>query len=104
MLLGGQANPAAQRSVPLDSSDSRLRAGPRHDALRTSRQNPVDRLVVTVRNGNAPFALTLRPDGTLAGSGTVDVAGRLVTGFGDTGVTFAPHTERCAVSTLAATQ
>ena len=47
---------------------------------------------------------TLRPDGALEGSGTVDVAGRLVTGVTDSGVTFAPHTERCAVSTLAVTK
>ena len=63
-------------------------------------QNAVDRVVVTVRNGNVPLTLTLRPDGALAGSGTVDVAGRLVTGTTDTAATFAPHTERCTVSTL----
>jgi len=63
-------------------------------------QNAVDRVVVIVRNGGVPLTLTLRPDGALVGSGTVDVAGRLVTGTTDSAVTFAPHTERCTVSTL----
>lgn len=66
-------------------------------------QNLADRVVVTVRNDNAPVTLTLRPDGTLAGAGTVDVTGRLVTGMTDAGVaTFAPHQERCTLSTLRA--
>jgi hypothetical protein len=65
-------------------------------------QNLADRVVVTVRNGNVPLALALGADGTLAGSGTVDVAGRLVTGLNGSDVTFAPHQERCTVGTLTA--
>jgi hypothetical protein len=63
-------------------------------------QNLADRLVVTVRNGNTPLTLTLGADGALAGSGSVDVAGRLVTGVNGQDVTFAPHQERCAVGRL----
>jgi len=59
-------------------------------------------MVVSVRNGNAPLTLTLGQDGSLSGSGTVDVAGRLVTGVNDSNVTFAPHQERCTVGTLTA--
>ena len=65
-------------------------------------QNLADRVVVSVRNGNAPMTLTLGQDGSLSGSGTVDVAGRLVTGLKDSNVTFAPHQERCTVGTLTA--
>jgi hypothetical protein len=65
-------------------------------------QNTVDRIVVTVRNGSVPLTLTFRPDGMLAGSGTVDVTGRLVTGVNGADVTFAPRTERCTVGTLTA--
>jgi hypothetical protein len=66
-------------------------------------QNLADRVVITVRNDNAQVTLTLRPDGALAGSGAVVVAGRLVTSMSDSGVaTFAPHQERCALSTLTA--
>ena len=63
-------------------------------------QNLADRVVVTVRNANVPLTLTLRPDGILAGSGTVEVAGRILTGVPDSGPTFSPITKSCAVGTL----
>lgn len=63
-------------------------------------QNLADRVVITVRNGNVPLTLTLGADGALAGSGSVDVTGRLVTGLNGSDVTFAPHQERCNLGTL----
>ena len=63
-------------------------------------QNLADRVVITVRNGNVPLTLTVGADGALAGSGSVDVAGRLVTGLNGSDVTFAPHQERCTLGTL----
>jgi hypothetical protein len=124
-ILGGQGDPAAQRSgtatapagprmggtyaggnfkVEFRTTSAILDCGQAHVMRPYDVQNLADRVVVTVRNGNTPLTLTLRPDGTLAGSGFVDVNGRLVTGVNDnTGeVTFRPHSERCAVGTLAA--
>jgi hypothetical protein len=63
-------------------------------------ENSSNGLVVTIRNGNAPFALTLGANGGLTGSGTVEVAGRVVTAIEATGATFAPRTARCAVGEL----
>lgn len=63
-------------------------------------KNLTDRVVVTVRNGSVPMTLTVGPDGALTGSGSVDVAGRLVTGINGSDVTFAPHQERCVLGTL----
>ena len=63
-------------------------------------QNLADRVVITVRNGNVPMTLTMGADGALAGSGSVDVAGRLVTDVKGSEVTFAPHQERCTLGTL----
>jgi hypothetical protein len=126
-ILGGQADPAAQRSgtttapagprmggtyaggnfkVEFRATAAILDCGQAHVMRPYDVQNLADRLVVTVRNGNVPVALTLRPDGVLAGSGSVDVAGRLVTGVNDnTGeATFRPYSEQCAVSTLATTK
>jgi hypothetical protein len=62
--------------------------------------NTADRLTVTVKNGTSPFTLTLQPDGTLAGAGTVEVAGRVVTGTDANGATFAPRTARCGIDSL----
>jgi hypothetical protein len=64
-------------------------------------ENVADRLVVTVRNGATPVPLSLQPDGTLAGAGSIDVTGRVVTGATDTAITYAPRTARCPAAALA---
>jgi len=59
-------------------------------------------LAVKLQNGASPLTLILQPDGTLAGSGTVDVAGRrLVPTSGDDVHNFVPQNARCNVGTLA---
>jgi hypothetical protein len=64
-----------------------------------------NRFEVKVQNGAVPFSLALQPNGTLVGSGTVDVAGRRIvaTSSGD------PHSfvrvnARCMLGTLTPTQ
>ncbi len=59
-----------------------------------------DRVAVTLRNGDVPVSLALKPDGTLSGAGTIDVAGRAVTGVNEKGATFAPKNARCPVAAL----
>ena len=124
-ILGGQADPAAQRAgtttapagprmggtysgagglkAEFRPTSVILDCGQAHVMRPYDVQNLVDRLIVTVRNGSTSASFTLRPDGMLAGSGSVEVAGRLLTGFNDNAgaPTFTPHPERCAVSTLA---
>jgi len=63
-------------------------------------QNFADRLVITVRSGTTPAPLALQADGTLRGSGSIDVNGRVVTGTDANGVTFAPRTAHCAITQL----
>jgi len=80
-----------------------LDCGEAHVMRPYSVENLPDRLVVTVRNGSVPLTLTVQPNGTLSGSGTVEVAGRLVTGMTDAGAAiFTPRTIRCEVGVLAA--
>ena len=60
-------------------------------------------LAVKLQNGATPFTLVLQPNGTLAGSGTVDVAGRkLIRSTGDDVHNFVPVNARCTVGTLTA--
>ena len=59
-------------------------------------------VLVTVMNDPTPFSLLLRPDGSLAGSGSTEVAGRLLTGQTQNGFTYQPHKETCAIGTLTA--
>ncbi len=58
---------------------------------------------VRLQNGSTPFTLALQPNGTLVGSGTVDVAGRrLIRSTNDDVHNFAPVNARCTVGTLTA--
>ncbi len=67
-------------------------------------ENASNLIRISVKNGAAPFMLELEPNGTLAGSGSVDVTGRVVTGATDNDVVFAQRNAHCALSTLAAKQ
>jgi hypothetical protein len=59
-------------------------------------------ITVKIQNGATPFALSLQPNGTLAGSGVVNVAGRVVTGSRGDEILYAPRNARCAIETLTA--
>ena len=120
-IAGGQADPAAQRSGTTEAP-----AGPRmagsfaggglqlefhptavvidcgdaHVLRPYAVENLADRLRITLRNGDVPVALTVQGNGTLAGMGTIDVAGRVVTAVNDSGPVFAPKSARCPVGAL----
>jgi hypothetical protein len=49
--------------------------GDAHALASYSVQNSADQISVTVNNGNSPLTLTLRPDGSLSGSGMTQVTG-----------------------------
>ncbi len=64
-------------------------------------ENTPAQFVVHVQNGGGPFTLAVASDNTLRGSGSTAVNGRLVSGMNGDNVTFAPHSETCAVGTFA---
>jgi hypothetical protein len=60
-----------------------------------------DRGLVTIQNGGGSIVLELRPDGTLAGSGPVQVNGRVIAGQNANGdLVFQPKTDTCTIGTL----
>jgi hypothetical protein len=64
-------------------------------------RNAADALRVTIDNGGTPITLALQADGSLAGSGTTDITGRLVSGqASEGGVTYRPVRANCPVGTL----
>lgn len=65
-------------------------------------ENSGGHITIEVKNAAGPFSLVLQPDGTLIGSGSVDVAGRILTGTHGDQMTYAPVSGRCAVGTLTA--
>jgi hypothetical protein len=65
-------------------------------------ENAAGRITIQVRNQAGPFSLALQPDGTLSGSGNVDVAGKVMTGTQGDHLTYTPVNGRCALGTLTA--
>jgi hypothetical protein len=98
--MSGKYGAAGGLQIEFQPTQAVLDCGEAHDIQPYATKNLADRFVVTIQNGDAPIALTLRPDGVLAGSGSIDVSGRVVTGTNATGATYAPRTARCTVGSL----
>jgi len=60
-------------------------------------ENTPNAFLVHVNNSGGPFILALQPDGSLLGSGSTTLNGKLVTGMNGDNVTFTPRSERCDV-------
>lgn len=65
-------------------------------------ENGASQIMVTVKNGSAPFTLASQANGTLTGSGNADVTGRVVTGASGDALSYASRNARCAIGTLTA--
>jgi hypothetical protein len=59
---------------------------------------------VSVKNGSSPFKLTVRPDGSLAGSGQTTVNSKLMTGLNGSDPVFTPTSATCSLGTLTASK
>jgi hypothetical protein len=67
-------------------------------------ENAAGHITIHVQNEGAPFSLTFQPDGTLAGTGGIDVSGKVLTGHNGNQMTYAPVSGRCALGSLAASK
>jgi hypothetical protein len=61
-------------------------------------------VTITLKNGSSPFSLTLQSNGTLSGTGSAKVDGRLVSGQTAAGFTFTSVSASCAIGTLTVTK
>ncbi len=65
--------------------------------------NSAGAVTIAVKNGSAPFSLTLQSNGSLSGTGTATVNGKLMTGLdGDSNPVLTPTSANCAVGNLVA--
>lgn len=63
--------------------------------------NEGGQLIVKFQNNTGPLSLILEPNGTLSGSGIIDVAGRKAIKSDDgRSVDFLPRNARCTLGTL----
>ncbi len=67
--------------------------------------NPSGVVAIAVKNGSAPFNLALQSNGSLTGTGTATVNGKLMTGLdSNSNAVLTPTSANCTVGTLTATK
>jgi len=77
-----------------------LDCGEAHVAAAYTVRNDATALRITLDKAGGPLILTLQPNGTLSGTGTADVMGRVVSGSTPNGIAFAPRHTQCPVGIL----
>lgn len=77
-----------------------LDCGAAHAKQAYTVENAATQILIAVKNGSSPFTLAFQPNGVLSGSGSADVAGRVVTGANGNALTYASRNARCALGTL----
>jgi len=90
---GGLALEFAEDAVTID-------CGAAHVKQAYIVENAATQIMITVKNGSSPFTVALQPNGALSGSGSADVAGRVVTGSSADALTYAPRNARCTIGIL----
>jgi len=101
LRMGGRYSGQGGLSLEFHAAAAVIDCGEAHVARPYMVENAASQVLVTVKNGAAPFTLAVRPDGTLTGSGSAEVAGRVVAGSSANGIAFAPRNSRCTIGTLA---
>jgi hypothetical protein len=98
-LAGTYAGPSGLR-IEFREDSATVECGQAHVAEAYAVQDSGGQISVKIQNGATPFTLSLQPNGTLIGSGSIDVAGRVVTGSTENAITYAPRSAHCAIGTL----
>jgi hypothetical protein len=98
-LSGTYAGPGALR-IEFRADSATLECGEAHVAAAYAVRDSGGQVSIAVHNSSARFVLALRSDGTLTGSGAVQVNGRIATGKNGTEIVYVPRTATCTLGTL----
>jgi hypothetical protein len=99
-MAGIYAGPSGM-SIEFRTDSATVECGEAHVAMPYDVENSSTQLRVKINNPAGPFMLLLRPDGNFEGSGTVNLAGRVITGSRGDEIVYAPRNASCALGTLA---
>ena len=100
-MFGRYESPQGGLNIDFAGDLATLECGRARAAEPYAVENAGGRITIRVKNESATFPLALQPDGTLSGSGNVDVSGKVMTGTQGDHMTYAPVSGRCTVGTLA---
>jgi len=99
-MAGMYAGQQGAVRIEFREDSTTVECGEAHVAEAYVVQDNAGQISVRMQNGATPFALSLQPNGTFVGSGTIDVAGRVVTGSTGDAITYASRNTHCTVGTL----
>jgi hypothetical protein len=100
LRLAGMYTGQSGFRIEFREDSATVECGEAHVAQPYVVQDANGQISVRIQNGAAPVALSLQSNGTLVGSGTIDVTGRLVTGSTENALTYAARNARCTIGTL----
>jgi hypothetical protein len=101
-LLGSYTSAGGLR-VEFESESAMVECGEAHVAEPYLVEHAGGAVQVRFPKNSQPFALSVEPSGGLSGNGTVEIAGRVVTGSrADGGIAYAPRVARCGLGSAAA--
>jgi hypothetical protein len=91
-------------NIDFEGDLATLECGRAHAAEPYTVENAAGHITIRVQNEAGPFSLVLQPDGTLAGAGSINVSGKVLTGHNGDQMTYAPVSGQCAIGSLAASK
>jgi hypothetical protein len=98
-MAGTYAGPGGL-SIEFRIDSATVECGEAHVAMAYDVENGDGPLKLKMKNPAGPFVVLLRPDGNMEGSGTVNLAGRVITGSRGDDIVYAPRNTSCPVGTL----
>ena len=99
-MAGTYAGPSGL-SIEFRIDSATVECGEAHVAMPYDVENGDGPLKLKMKNPAGPFVVLLRADGKIEGSGTVNLAGRVVTGSRGDEILYAPRNTSCPLGTLA---
>lgn len=105
LRMGGKYAGANEFSITFHPESATVACGDAERALEYSVQRTANQVLLKIQDKTDPITLQVKPDGSLVGTGTVQVNGRTIVGTTDdpnNPYTFAPKTGRCTLGSLVA--
>jgi hypothetical protein len=103
LRMGGKYAGENGFSITFHPESATVACGNAERALEYSIQRTSNQVLLKIQDKTDPITLQLKPDGSLLGTGTVQVNGRTIVGTTDdpnNPFTYAPKVARCAVGSL----
>ncbi len=98
-MAGTYAGPGGL-SIEFRLDSATVECGEAHVAMAYDVENGDGPLKLKMKNPAGPFVVMLRPDGNMEGSGTVNLAGRVITGSRGDDIVYAARNASCPLGTL----